>query len=53
MITKYSEPLYKYINLVHEATENRYNLTGYDLHVIEEALIQLHECLNNPEKKSK
>jgi hypothetical protein len=37
----YSEDLGKYINLVHEAVEGRYELTGYDMSVIEAALVQL------------
>jgi len=37
----YSEDLDKYISKVHEAVEGRYELTGYDLSVIEAALIQL------------
>ncbi|MDD4972029.1 MAG: DUF4326 domain-containing protein [Paludibacter sp.] len=40
-IEKYTEDLTKYINLVHEAIEGRYTLTGYDQSVIEAALIQL------------
>lgn len=40
-ILKYSEPLDKYTALLHEATEGRYKLTGYDLHVVEAALQQL------------
>lgn len=41
MIDMYSEPIGDYVHLVHEAAEGRYELTGYDLHVIEAALQQL------------
>jgi len=40
-IEKYSEDCSRYIHLVHEATEGRYELSGYDLSVIEAALQQL------------
>jgi hypothetical protein len=43
IIEKYTEDLGKYINMVHEATEGRYNLTGYDLCVIEAGLQQLSD----------
>ena len=43
IIDKYSESLDKYVSLVHEATEGRYELTGYDLCVIEAALSQLND----------
>jgi hypothetical protein len=43
LIEKYTESLDKYTSLVHEACEGRYELTGYDLHVIEAALYQLYD----------
>jgi hypothetical protein len=43
IIEKYTEDLAKYISLVHEATEGRYELTGYDICVIEAALLQLQD----------
>jgi len=43
IIEKYNEDLGKYITLVHEATEGRYELTGYDKSVIEAALCQLQD----------
>lgn len=39
-IEKYTESLEKYLDLVSEAKEGRYDITGYDLHVIEAALSQ-------------
>jgi hypothetical protein len=42
-IEKYHEPLDDLISKVHEACEGRYDLTGYDLHVIEAALQQLED----------
>lgn len=39
-IEKYTESLEKYHDLVSEAKEGRYDITGYDLHVIEAALSQ-------------
>lgn len=42
-IEMYSENLSDYISKVHEAVEGRYELTGYDLSVIEAALNQLSE----------
>lgn len=49
MIEKYSEPLDKYISLLHEACEGRYELTGYDLNVIEAALLQFKPTLSDTE----
>lgn len=46
IIEKYSEDLSKYVSLTHEACEGRYELSGYDLHVIEAALQQLQDILN-------
>ena len=39
-IEMYGESLSIYLELVHEAKEGRYDLTGYNLHVIEAALSQ-------------
>jgi len=47
MIIMYSEPIGDYVHLVHEAANGRYELTGYDLHVIEAALQQLGDITNN------
>lgn len=49
-IEKYSEDLSRYIHLVHEATEGRYELSGYDLSVIEAALQQLENIQDTSEK---
>jgi len=45
-IQKYSENLDLYIIKSHEACEGRYDLTGYDLHVIEASLIQLNTFMD-------
>lgn len=46
MIIMYSEPIGDYVHLVHEAAEGRYELTGYELHVIEAALQQLSDMIH-------
>ena len=51
-IEKYSEDLQKYAGLIHEACEGRYDLTLYDLNVLEAAideLIELKHKLNELE----
>lgn len=40
IIEAYVESVSYYQRLVHEAANGRYDLTGYDLHVIEAALQQ-------------
>jgi len=47
MIIMYKEPIGNLVHLVHEAAEGRYELTGYDLHVVEAALQQLGDITNN------
>ena len=44
-IEMYSEPLSKYVSIIHEAVEGRYKLSGYDLAVIEAALNQLNDYM--------
>ena len=51
-IEKYSEDLDEYVSLAHEACEGRYEFTGYDLHVIEAALQQLQNILNEEIRES-
>jgi hypothetical protein len=48
LIEMYSEPLSEYIAKTHEAAEGRYNLSGYDLHVIEAALNELIDLKTQP-----
>ena len=50
-IEKYSENLSDYINKTHEAVEGRYELTGYDLNVIEAGLQQLLDLQSSQDKK--
>jgi hypothetical protein len=47
-VEQYNEDLNDMINKVHEACEGRYNLDGYELHVIESALCELNDLKNLP-----
>ena len=47
MIIMYKEPIGDLVHLVHEAANGRYELTGYDLHVIEAALQELSDMTHN------
>lgn len=51
-IEKYSEQLSKYLFIIHEASEGRYDLTGYDICVLEAALEQLQDSQHQTKQLS-